>query len=479
MHSRAAKGWAKHFDFIVLDLLSMYIAFMLAYFVRHGYVNPFEQLMYRNELVVLVMLSLLVSFFLQTFQGVLRRGLYIEVKKTFKQAITVTCGGMSYLYLVQIGQDFSRIMFLLNALFYFLISLILRVAWKYAVRNRNKNEGVAKALVILTNKARLEKSISNIKIFGYQGFRVVGLVVTDADMEGEVIEGCKIVANRDNIIDFVCREWVDEVLISTPEEEAGCQDLTKQFAEMGVVVHQRLKETGKDDKTEYIAKVGKYTVLTTTIASAKGYEFLIKRIIDILGGLVGCFIALIVLLIIGPIIYIKSPGPILFQQTRMGKNGRKFQMYKIRSMYLDAEERKKELMEQNEMSDSRMFKIKWDTRIIGSEAGPEKGIGNFIRKYSLDEWPQFYNILKGDMSLVGTRPPTVDEWEQYELHHRVRLAIKPGLTGLWQVSGRSDIKDFEEVVKLDVDYITDWTLGKDIKILLRTVLIVFNHDGAM
>ena len=145
-------------------------------------------------------------------------------------------------------------------------------------------------------------------------------------------------------------------------------------------------------------------------------------------------------------------------------------------MYLDAEERKAELMAQNKVKDGMMFKMENDPRIIGGENG--KGIGNFIRKTSIDEFPQFLNVLKGDMSLVGTRPPTLDEWEKYELHHRARLAIKPGLTGMWQVSGRSDITDFEEVVKLDTKYIMNWSLGKDIKILLKTVWVVLKKKGS-
>ena len=153
-------------------------------------------------------------------------------------------------------------------------------------------------------------------------------------------------------------------------------------------------------------------------------------------------------------------------------------MYKFRSMYMDAEERKQELMDQNEMSDGMMFKMENDPRIIGSEKGPGKGIGNFIRKTSLDEFPQFFNVLKGDMSLVGTRPPTVDEWEQYNFHHRGRMSVKPGLTGLWQVSGRSEITDFDEVVALDQEYIENWSLGTDIKILLKTVMVVVTGAGA-
>mgnify|MGYP002530048166 CR=1 FL=1 len=152
-------------------------------------------------------------------------------------------------------------------------------------------------------------------------------------------------------------------------------------------------------------------------------------------------------------------------------------------MYMDAEERKKELMAQNRVKDGRMFKVEFDTRVIGNKILPDgtkkTGIGNFIRVTSLDEFPQFFNVLKGDMSLVGPRPPTLDEWEKYEPHHRARMATKPGITGIWQVSGRSGITDFEEVVKMDTQYITEWSMGMDIKILLKTFLSVVRRDGSM
>ena len=141
-------------------------------------------------------------------------------------------------------------------------------------------------------------------------------------------------------------------------------------------------------------------------------------------------------------------------------------------MYMDAEERKKELMARNKIADGLMFKMDDDPRII-------KGIGHFIRDYSIDELPQFINVLRGEMSLIGTRPPTVEEYEKYDYHHKVRLAIKPGITGMWQVSGRSNITDFGEVVKLDASYITNWTLGLDFKILLKTVKVVLQRDGAV
>ena len=198
-------------------------------------------------------------------------------------------------------------------------------------------------------------------------------------------------------------------------------------------------------------------------------QLVLKRIMDIVGALAGCAALLLIMVIFGPLIKLESPGPMFFSQKRVGRNGRVFKMYKFRSMYADAEERKKELMAKNEMK-GLMFKMEHDPRITK--------IGAFMRKTSLDEFPQFINILMGDMSLVGTRPPTLDEFAQYSPYHKKRLSFRPGLTGMWQVSGRSDITDFEEIVRLDVEYIDHWSIGLDMKILLKTLLAVFAGRGA-
>ena len=190
---------------------------------------------------------------------------------------------------------------------------------------------------------------------------------------------------------------------------------------------------------------------------------------DVAGGIVGSLVTVLLCLVIVPAIHLESPGPAIFKQVRIGRNGRRFCIYKFRSMYMDAEERKKELMKKNEMK-GLMFKIKDDPRITK--------VGKFLRKTSLDEFPQFFNVLKGDMSLVGTRPPTEDEFLQYEEHHKRRLSLKPGITGLWQVSGRSDIHDFEEVVSLDLEYIDKWSVWLDIRLLIQTVYVVLFHRGA-
>ena len=218
-----------------------------------------------------------------------------------------------------------------------------------------------------------------------------------------------------------------------------------------------------------VGTFGDYSVLTYSRFQSSYKRLIIKRLTDIVGGLVGLIITLILTPFIAIAIKVDSPGPVFFSQTRIGRNGRRFKIYKFRSMYIDAEERKKELEKENEMS-GLMFKMTNDPRVTK--------VGEFIRKTSLDELPQFWNIVKGDMSLVGTRPPTEDEFNEYNQYYRRRISMTPGLTGLWQVSGRSDIEDFDEVVQLDLRYIDHWSLTLDLKIILQTIAVVFKGRGA-
>lgn len=197
---------------------------------------------------------------------------------------------------------------------------------------------------------------------------------------------------------------------------------------------------------------------------------LYKRILDIVGGIVGTVLFLIMYPFVAVAIKLDSPGPVLFVQQRKGQHGRVFNLYKFRTMYIDAEVRKKELMGLNEMNGA-MFKLKDDPRITP--------VGRWLRKTSLDEFPQFINVLKGEMSLVGTRPPTIEEVERYQPEQLRRIASKPGITGLWQISGRNKITDFEKVVELDCKYLDNWRFSDDLKILLKTIWVVLQRKGAV
>ena len=330
---------------------------------------------------------------------------------------------------------------------------------KPIVRRRRKNN--KKSLIVITESEFIDSITENKKIFGLDEYQSVGFAVLDKNMEGQKSNGWSIVASQDTVIDYVLRQWMDEALVILPREDVFSTSLVKDLAEMGLAVHVEISEYNSlKGYRKQFERMGENQVLTVSMNSINEYDWIAKRILDILGGLVGCLITLILTIFLGPAIFIASPGPIFFKQKRVGRNGKVFNMYKFRSMYMDAEERKKELMAQNRVKDGMMFKLEYDPRIIGckkkADGTIKKGVGNFIRDWSLDEFPQFFNVLKGDMSLVGTRPPTLDEWNKYELRHRARLAFKPGITGLWQVSGRSNITDFEEIARLDKEYIKNW-----------------------
>ena len=483
MYQRNSQGWLKHLDFIVLDIFVLQAAFFLAYDLRHGFFwIPYEVLLYRTMAVVLVFLDLMAAVLFSTMRDVMKRGPLKELKQTIKQASIVLAGEIIYLFAVQDGGAYSRIVSFLTAALHVVLGYTIRMLWKQVVRaHRARSE---KASMILVAK---EKDVPEVvkHISPLENYRIDGIVLTERNAEGETICGIPVVANLDNAAKYLCRERVDEVLICNysfgQDGTFANQQLNPSLQEIyseGEVSEEEVPVMSEARRVEEFA-----SCLTTTANYATPTQALAKRVLDILGGLVGSVLALLIMIIVGPIIKIKSPGPILFKQWRIGQNGKRFQMLKLRSMYMDAEERKKELMKENRIDSGLMFKLDFDPRIIGNEILPDGtkkiGIGEFIRATSLDEFPQFFNVLLGDMSLVGTRPPTVDEWEKYEYHHRARLAIRPGITGMWQISGRSDITDFEEVVRLDTKYIQNWSLGLDMKILVQTVLAVVKRKGAM
>lgn len=474
MYLRESKGWFKHYDFILLDLICLQIAFFLAYVLRGMGWNPYSHVLYRNMAIFVEAADIVVIFFFETLKNVLKRGHYVEFIETLKHVLIVCAVSMSYLFLIKEAEKYSRFILITTMCFYFILTYTVREARK-SVLQKQMEAGKDRSLLIVTTSDVAGTVIRDMKDHNYARFTLSGIAIIDKDMTGKVICGIPVVSNQENTPDYICQQWIDEVLVVPSEDAEYPEDLMKKMTETGVTVHLNLaKVSNTRGKKQFVEQIGNYTVLTTTMNYATARQLFFKRAMDIAGGLVGCILTGLITLFVGPAIYIKSPGPIFFSQERVGKNGKRFKLYKFRSMYLDAEERKAELMKDNKLGDAKMFKLDFDPRVIGNEILPDgtkkTGIGNFIRSTSLDEFPQFWNVLKGDMSIVGTRPPLIGEVSEYELHHRARLAIKPGITGMWQVSGRSDITDFEEVVGMVIPFSTmmvnealiRFVLGKDL-----------------
>lgn len=483
MYKKDSDRWLKHIDFIILDMICLQIAYVLAYSISGYGFNPYAIIIYRNMAVFLELADLIVIFSYGTMKSVLKRGYYRDFVVTLNHSVIVGALAILYLFMLQQGARFSRMTLVLTIVIYIFLTYMIRELWKKFLRKKMADGGQRK-LLIITSSDVAERVVASMKENNYARYTLAGVVVIDADWTGKEVNGVPVVADEENAAMYVCQEWIDEVLIVISRHLPYPAELISQLTETGVTIHLNLARiTNVPGKKQFVEKVGDYTVLTTSINYASSKQLMLKRLMDITGGLVGCVLTGIICIFVGPAIYIASPGPIFFAQERVGKNGKKFKMYKFRSMYMNAEEHRAELMKDNKLGDGKMFKLDFDPRVIGNKILPDgthkTGIGDFIRRTSLDEFPQFFNVLKGDMSIVGTRPPLLSETSLYELHHRARLAIKPGITGMWQVSGRSDITDFEEVVKLDKEYIENWNIGMDIKILLKTVLVVFKKDGSM
>ena len=486
MYVRREKSWLKHIDFAVLDIFCIIVTFYIGYIFRHGIGSDFTTYYWRL-LCILVVLDISVSLIRSSHKSIVRRSYLREMLDTVTHCVTVDGLALFFLFLVQETGIYSRESLLIYFVLHNIATYVARCLHKHALRKKMTSNPDVEQMLILTNREGAEQCVRELSQDEYRNYQVVGVVLMDDIYEEEntlqeselnpavkeaaateEIAGVPVVSNYNGVRDYLMEHVVDSVFLNLQLDSKKSRRLNNELIRAGVTVHINLVRVPDDIPNRTVERLGNYTVLTTGLRLASARQIMMKRLLDIAGGLVGSLLTVLVSVFIGPFIYFQSPGPIYFKQKRVGKNGRTFEIYKFRSMYMDAEERKKELMQQNEM-DGLMFKMKDDPRIIP--------IGHFIRKYSIDELPQFFNVLKGDMSIVGTRPPTVDEYEQYQVHHRGRLASNPGITGLWQVSGRNQITDFEEIVELDTDYIMRWSVVEDIRIILKTVRLVIHGDG--
>ena len=456
----------------LLDLLTLMVSFYLAALIRGGIFNKgvFREI-YINAFTVLILSVALIYFISDSNRDIFRRGYLSELICILKYEAKLALVLLIYMFSVQKSNEYSRVFlllfFIINTLLLFVVRSYMKIIMLLGYKESRSSSKVMLITVASNAGPIIRKMISQ-----YEWSSVINsIAILDEDMVGESIEGVQVVAGKDNLFEVVKQNVVDEVFVNIPQTiDFDLEDLILEFEKMGIKVHINLdifRNIKVKEKT--IDEFAGYQVVTFSSIIFDTKHAIIKRAFDILGGLVGCIVTIPLTMILAPMIVIESKGPVFFSQIRVGKNGRRFKIYKFRSMCKDAEQQKAELMDKNQMI-GNMFKMDDDPRITR--------VGRFIRKTSLDEFPQFFNVLKGDMSLVGTRPPTEDEFLQYEARHKRRLCLKPGITGLWQTSGRSDIKDFEDVVKLDLEYIDNWSIALDIKLILKTIGVVLKRKGA-
>ena len=463
----------QNYTLMGVECFCIILSFTLAIFTR-GVQESWASFSrsYMMTIAYILFFHLLSYYLFDWNTNIFKRGYYVEFIAVFKYNVVLILILSFFLFVTKIADDFSRLVFVFffiyNTLFTYLGHLLMK---QYFIRIYRRSSSSNK-LFLITTSEHAQPVLEKLTTSPEWSFEVAGIALLDQKSERtpDSIQKIPVIARSDDLYEQLKVQVVDEIFIHLPDyPRTQIEELITKFESMGITVHVNIDYFNNVIAHKTTESFAGFTVLSYEASTFDYRRLLIKRVMDIAGSLVGLAITAVLTPFIAVAIKLDSKGPVFFRQKRVGKNGRYFYLYKFRSMTTDAEERKKELMAQNEM-DGPMFKVENDPRVTK--------VGAFLRKTSLDELPQFYNILIGNMSLVGTRPPTVDEFKQYDLYYRRRLSIKPGLTGLWQVSGRSNITDFQDVLKLDLEYIDNWSLSSDIRILLMTVWVVVMKRGA-
>ena len=431
MYKRSVEGWAKHWDFILIDTICLQISFFIAYYIRYAaFFTYSKRNPYRTTALVLLLLSVAVAIGFNTMHNVLSRSLWLEIRNTVVQCGLVFAGIVIILYSAKDSNHVSRIVMYLAMILYGVSAFITRIIYK-KILIASKRAGAKRVMLLAGDEIGVAQAKAALERHPEEAVSIRAVVRVDGTADVELADAAEYIRN----------EWIDEVYVACADPKLIPAELIKACSEMAVTVHQQIFLDDEVNDHILLEKIAKQPVLTTSINIPKLSQLLIKRCVDIIGGLLLSVLAVIILIIFTPFIKIISPGPVLLSFERIGQNGMKFKMYMMRTMYMDAASRPEGQMH-------------------------IKGIGSFLRRWSLYQLPKGFNVLLGQMSLVGTRAPYVTEWEGYEYRHRARLACKPGITGLYVVCGRGKELAFEEATVLDTEYITNWSPALDMRILL-------------
>ncbi len=451
---------------IIMDVCVHIISFIIAYFAWGQ--DIYTKLQWRTFLtvyIVSIFIFLLINRTLYIYNSTIF--FYIDRiirRETFSYSVSIICAAMIFMNATDLYFQRNFICGLAIVTYSLIILEIVffeRILDKIIMRRKNIPRILYVGSKDSYNKFRyfLEKTSIIVNEIGYISW----------DGDDDSIEYIGKLSDLESII----RKYsIDQVYFLQKREKdiKEVQQYIDLCIEMGITCRIVLDIYRRRKAFSYVSSIGTYPIYTFHTVTMNTYEMVLKRIFDFFFALLAIIITSPVMIITAIAIKLDSRGPVIFKQIRVGKNGRHFRIWKFRSMHQNAEEQKADLMQLNEVEDGMMFKIKDDPRITR--------VGKFIRKTSIDELPQFFNVLSGSMSVVGTRPPTIDEVEKYSTKQWRRISIKPGITGMWQTHGRSSIKDFDEVVELDTKYIDEWSIWLDIKIILKTIVVFFGRNNA-
>lgn len=451
--------------FVVFDVLSVIIAANLAYFIKWKFskeIWTIENNIFFGSIAIIAISNIVILYILNIYDEKRHVSLKKYIYNTTKGVVISFCILAIFIFLFQ-EKTYSRLFFGLFGLFTISITSINKIILQWVLERYLKGKSYSRRILVIGSSERgkyIVDLMSEQISFGHQ---IVGFLP---------IENLKK-ENHDELpdIESMLREsCIDEIVFALNSDKSiNLSSIISKCKKAGVICRILPSLWSPSEKNIEIETLQGVPFILIKCLAITEYGLILKRAIDILFGLIGTIIFIISYPIIAIAIKSDSPGPVIYRQKRVGKNGRIFTMMKYRTMKDNAENMINFIKEKNEMK-GPIFKIENDPRITK--------IGRLLRKTSLDEIPQFWNILKGDMSLVGTRPPTIEEVKKYKLEHLKRIAIKPGLTGIWQVSGRNLVKDFQTVLELDFQYIENWNYKMEFEILAKTIWVVLRGKGA-
>ena len=469
----------------LLDLTLVAAAFMAAYGVRDSLLpsiarGSFPTRLYPlGEYLPLLPLALVIWGVLLLLSGRYRSHRTVPILDEAWAIIRVCAVGSAFftllLYAARIDEQLlgddriSRLWILLFGVF----SCVFLLTEKLGVRITSRwvrLHGFNYRTVLIVGTGPTALSIADsIQSHRYWGFRILGFIANGQEIPAGFPRRWPILGEVDDIPRIVESNVVDDVIFAVHRRDLDrLEDLFLSLQEQGIRTRLALDLFPHTRAQVQLEEMDGMPLLSFATAPTSHLKLLAKRALDVAVAAFLLLLGLPVVLVIAVVIKLSSGGSVLFRQTRCGLNGRSFTLYKFRTMVEDAEERRRELLHLNEM-DGPVFKLKADPRVTA--------FGRFLRRFSLDELPQLWNVLRGDMSLVGPRPPIPEEVAKYERWQRRRLAMKPGMTGLWQISGRNEL-DFRRWMELDLEYIDSWTPLLDLKILLKTIPAVLSGRGA-
>lgn len=464
----------KHADFIILDLLSLAVAFVLAYWLKFEDFGFLDSSMWKSLFVMLLLTNFVLMLVINPYSGIFRRGYWADVGSNLKLAIGSFVIACVVFYLFKIGEAYSREMLITTYVIYLVLSLLVKAVHKRRLLTRREKlpSGSVRRVILATTSHDAKAAEKLVSAEDVRFADVVGFCLVDASESGELHD--KPTAPPDGIVRLVMQLRADEVLVTVDPALIGAETF-ELLVEDGVRVSFAIEEAfGIDAESQTLGRRGVFKTLDMErylFGTGQMLYLPIKRLFDIVLGLIGCLFTLLVAIVV-KLGYLVSGDrhSIIYRQTRIGVRGEPFEMYKFRTMVWNADEELARLLKDPEL------RVEWvENQKLENDPRITR-VGRVLRRTSLDEFPQFLNVLRGQMSVVGPRPLVPGELEEHGgrmLYNRV----KPGITGWWGCNGRSNI-DYRERLELEYHYVRHCSLYLDVLCIFRTAVAVIKRDGA-